>query len=227
VTLQHLLTHTGGTGDFFGADYDAHAAELRAPSDFIRLFGAREAAFPPGSRWGYSNFGFILLGAIVEQVSGLAWDVYLQRNIFRVADMSSTSPTASAGDTAVPCTGAEQTGLKPLPFYVGLPAGGGYSTLDDLHRFAIALRQGRLLDPKHLVMLTTATVPAGSAQWSLGLRVDVRNGEICYGHRGSAPGVNADFAVYPRSGHEVIVLANRGHPHASNVAEFIGARLPR
>lgn len=76
-------------------------------------------------------------------------------------------------------------------------------------------------------MLTTANVQAGNSHWSLGLRVDVRNGEACYGHRGSAPGVNADFAIYPQSGYEVIVLANRGHPHAANVADFIGARLPR
>jgi len=58
------------------------------------------------------------------------------------------------------------------------------------------------------------------------LRIATRNGEICYGQRGSAPGVNADFAVYPRSGYTIIVLCNRGHPHASNVAEFAGARLP-
>jgi len=69
-------------------------------------------------------------------------------------------------------------------------------------------------------------VAAGSGQWSLGLRIATRNGEICYGQRGSAPGVNADFAVYPRSGYTIIVLCNRGHPHASNVAEFAGARLP-
>ncbi|WP_257456528.1 serine hydrolase domain-containing protein [Archangium lipolyticum] len=227
VTVQHLLTHTGGTGDFFGADYDAHAAELHTPSDFIRLFGTRQAAFPPGLRWGYSNFGFILLGAIVEQVSGLAWDVYLERNVFRTAGMSSTSPLASAGNTALPYTGAARTGLKPLPFYVGLPAGGGYSTIDDLHRFGTALREARLLDARHLAMLTTANVQAGNAQWSLGLRVAVRNGEAWYGHGGSAPGVNADFAIYPQSGYEVIVLANRGHPHAFNVADFIGTRLPR
>ncbi|WP_224249371.1 serine hydrolase domain-containing protein [Hyalangium gracile] len=227
VTVKHLLTHTGGTGDFFGADYDAHAAELHTPSDFIRLFGTREAAFPPGSRWGYSNFGFILLGAIVEQVSGLAWDAYLERNVFRTAGMPATSPVASAGNTALPYTGAARTGLKPLPFYAGLPAGGGYSTVDDLHRFGTVLRDARLLDARHLDMLTTANVQAGNSQWSLGLRVDVRNGEACYGHRGSAPGVNADFAIYPLSGYEVIVLANRGHPHAANVADFIGARLPR
>jgi CubicO group peptidase (beta-lactamase class C family) len=227
ATVEHLLTHSGGTGDFFGAEYDAHQAELRTPSDFIRRFGRREAAFPPGSRWGYSNFGFILLGAIVEQVSGMAWDAYLETHVFRVAGMISTSPLASAGDTAQPCTGAAETGLKPLPFYVGLPAGGGYSTVDDLHRFGTALRETRLLDAAHLDLLTRARIAAGdSRQWSLGLRVAARNGASCYGHAGSAPGVSGDFAVYPGSGYETVVLSNRGHPHAANVAEYVGARLP-
>lgn len=226
VTIRQLLTHTGGTGDFFGADYDAHASELRTPSDFVRLFGRRDPLFPPGSRWDYSNFGFILLGAILEQASGQNWDAYLDRNVFRAAGMMATSAVASAAETAVPLDGAARTGLKPLPYYVGLPAGGGYSTIEDLHRFAAALRQNALLDPVHGRMLTTAVVAAGSARWSLGLRIAVRNGEICYGHGGSAAGVNADFAVYPHSGYTVIILCNRGYPHALNVAEFIGARLP-
>jgi D-alanyl-D-alanine carboxypeptidase len=100
VTIEHLLTHSGGTGDFFGPDYEKHQAELRTLADFVRLFGNREPAFAPGSRWGYSNFGFILLGAILERVSDMPWDMYLQTHIFRVADMTSTSPLASEGNTA-------------------------------------------------------------------------------------------------------------------------------
>lgn len=226
VTVRHLLTHTGGTGDFFGPDYDTHAPALRTPSDFVRLFGRRDPLFPPGSRWGYSNFGFILLGAILEQASGQSWDAYLQRNVFSPAGMTATSAVAAPEETAEPLNGAAQTGLKPLPYYVGLPAGGGYSTVDDLHRFALALRQDALLDLTHRRMLTTPVIPAGNAQWSLGLRIATRNGERCFGHGGSAPGVNADFAVYPRGGYTVITLCNRGHPHASNVAEFVGTRLP-
>jgi D-alanyl-D-alanine carboxypeptidase len=226
VTVRHLLTHTGGTGDFFGPEYEAHAAQLRTPSDLVRHFGQREAAFPVGTRWGYSNFGFILLGAILEQATGARWDDHIQRAIFDVAGMVATSPIASADTTAVPLSGAAQTGLKPLPYYVGLPAGGGYSTVDDLYRFAVALRRGTLLDPEHLRLLTSPSVSAGSGAWSLGLRLAARTGATSYGHRGSAPGVSADFAVYPGSGYIVIALCNRGHPHALNIADYIGSRLP-
>ncbi|WP_420141127.1 serine hydrolase domain-containing protein, partial [Sphingomonas sp.] len=105
VTVEHLLIHSGGTGDFFGPDYEAHAGELRTPSDFVRRFGGRAPLFPPGSRWGYSNFGFILLGAVLEAVSGETWDALLKRRIFDVAGMERTSAAASPGDTALPLSG--------------------------------------------------------------------------------------------------------------------------
>lgn len=173
---------------FFGADYEAHAAELRTPTDFVRRFGRREPLFPSGSRWGYSNFGFILLGAIIERASGQSWDALLTERVFRVAGMTATSATASPGDTATPLNGAARTGLKPLPFYVGTPAGGGYSTVGDLHQFTHALRSGLLLDVQHLRLMTEPAVIAGSAHWSFGLRIATRNGATRIGHRGSARG---------------------------------------
>lgn len=226
VTVQHLLTHSGGTGDFFGPVYDARQAELRTLSDFVRVFGDREPEFEPGSRWGYSNYGFILLGAIAERISGMPWDALLDQCVFRPAGMTATSPYASGQDTARPCTGASRTGLRALPFYTGLPAGGGYSTVDDLHRFGEALRALRLLDAAHLDLLTRPRIAAGTREWALGLTVAARNGASWYGHGGSAPGVNADFAFYPRSGYQVVVLSNRRHPHALTVADHVGARLP-
>lgn len=226
VTVRHLLSHSGGTGDFFGPEYEKHQAELKTPSDYIRVFGARDAAFTPGSRWAYSNFGFMLLGAIVEQVSAIPWEACVGARVFDAAGMTSTSASASIADSAMPCTGAHETGLKALPFYTGSPAGGGYSNLADLHRFGIALTDGRLLDASHLELLTQPAIQAGSAHWSLGLRVATRNGAKWFGHGGAAPGVNADFAIYPEADYRVVVLSNRGHPSAINVADYIGARLP-
>lgn len=226
VTVEHLLTHSGGTGDFFGPEYEKHQAELKTPSDYIRVFGARDAAFPPGTRWGYSNFGFMLLGAILERVSAMPWEACLAARVFDPAGMTSTSASASVADTATPCTGARETGLKALPFYAGTPAGGGYACLQDLHRFGVALTDGRLLDATHLQLLTRPRIPAGAAHWSLGLRVSARNGAAWFGHGGAAPGVNADFAICPEADYRTIVLSNRGHPSAANVADYIGARLP-
>ena len=69
VTVRHLLTHTGGTGDFFGPDFEAHRQTLRTHADFVALFGPRALLFEPGTRFDYSNYGFLILGAILDRVS--------------------------------------------------------------------------------------------------------------------------------------------------------------
>lgn len=227
VTIEHLLTHTGGTGDIFGPDYDAHADRLRTPADLVRFYGERGPEFEPGSRWGYSNYGFVLLGAVVEQATGAPYETWFAEHVFAPAGMSATSGTfASPHPTARPYSGSTRTGLKALQPYEGLPAGGGYSTTGDLLAFAEALRNGALVRGETLTAMTASRVAAGSGHWGLGFNIRRRNGALCYGHGGSAPGVNADLAVYPGSGFQTVVLTNRGHPAAVNIAEFIGARLP-
>ena len=141
------------------------------------------------------------------------------------AAMTATSLSAEhAGATATAYVGARTTGLKPLGPYVGLPAGGAYSTVDDLHAFLVALRAGRLVRPETLKAMIQPLVVAGNAHWGLGLAIRERNGLRYYGHGGAAPGINGDMAVFPEF--TTIALCNRGHPAAACLADFIGARLP-
>jgi D-alanyl-D-alanine carboxypeptidase len=65
VTIHQLLTHTGGTGDIFGGEFDTHRLELRTLDDYVALYGKRSLRFEPGSRWEYSNYGFLLLGVVI------------------------------------------------------------------------------------------------------------------------------------------------------------------
>ncbi|MBV8897527.1 MAG: alpha/beta fold hydrolase [Acidobacteriaceae bacterium] len=90
VTIRELLSHTGGTGDFFGPEFDKHRLELRTHEDYIELFGRRPVRFEPGSRFEYSNYGFILLGAVIEKVSGESYYDFVRDHIYRVAGMTST-----------------------------------------------------------------------------------------------------------------------------------------
>jgi len=225
VTVEHLLTHTGGSGDIFGPQYDANAERLQTIAELVRFYGAREPAFAPGTRWGYSNYGFVLLGAILERVTGKPYEAVFLEQIFGPAGMEATSQAfASSRPTAIPYTGAAMTGRKALAPYAGLPAGGGYSTAQDLQAFVVALRSGALVSASTLAAMTAPRVVAGTSHWGLGFAVRTRNGETYYGHGGSAPGVNGDLAIY--RDHVAVVLCNRGHPAAVNAAEFIGARLP-
>lgn len=223
VTIEHLLTHTGGTGDIFGAPYDP--AIHRTPSDIVTLYGAREPAFAPGARWSYSNFGFVLLGAVVERLEGRAYDAVFANRIFTPAGMTRTSQAfASPHPTALPYTGAAATGRRTLTPYEGLPAGGGYSTVEDMQRFVTALRDGRLLKPRTLEAMLTPRVAAGAGHWGLGVAIRSRGGLTYWGHGGAAPGVNADLAVYGGD-KSVVVLTNRGHPAAAVAGDYIGLRV--
>src|SRR5688500_1039965 len=73
VTPHHLLTHTGGTGDIFGPQFTANRLELRTTADYLRLYGTRGLQFTPGARHVYSNYGFMLLGAVIERVGGASY----------------------------------------------------------------------------------------------------------------------------------------------------------
>ncbi len=90
VTIHHLLTHTGGTGDFFGQEFDAHRLELRTLDDYVKLYEKRPLQFEPGARWEYSNFGFLLLGVVIEKVTGQSYYDYVREHVFKPSGMTLT-----------------------------------------------------------------------------------------------------------------------------------------
>jgi D-alanyl-D-alanine carboxypeptidase len=234
VTIHHLLTHTGGTGDFFGPEFDAHRLELRTLQDYVKLYGKRGLEFEPGNRWEYSNYGFLLLGVLVEKISGQGYYDYVAEHVFKPAGMTSTAslaedqnvPDRSIGYTKSGGGEAWKPNTDTLP-YRGTSAGGGYSTVGDLLRFANALQNHKLLDAEHTDLLTTGKVDAPNrGKYAYGF-FDRSNGGIrCFGHGGGAPGMNGDLQICPQSGYVIAVLANLDPPAAQRVSEFIANRLP-
>jgi len=136
VTIHHLLTHTGGTGSI---DRGPHRLELRTHADYIRLFSARDLLFEPGARYEYSNYGFILLGAVIEAVTEKSYHEAVDALVFQPAGMTATGSLPeeehvadlsigyTRSDRQSPCT--PNTDLLP---YRGDAAAGGYSTATDL-----------------------------------------------------------------------------------------------
>ena len=233
VTPHHLLTHTGGTGDIFGPQFIEHRTELRDPSDYLRLYGTRGLQFTPGEQHVYSNYGFMLLGAVIERVAATSYDDYVAARVHVPAGMTDTG--AAPEDSLVPgravgyirhASGALVSNAPTLP-YRGTPAGGGYSTVGDLARFAAAIQQHRLLDPEHAALLVSGKVPVGPAfQYAYGFVDRVVGGRRFVGHGGGAPGMNGDLAFEPDGGYVVVVLSNLDPPAAQQVAAFILGRLP-
>ena len=232
VTPHHLLTHTGGTGDIFGPEFDTHRLELKTLADYVKLYGKRDLAYEPGARWEYSNYGFLLLGVIVERVTRQTYYDRVAATIFKPAGMTGTaSPiegTVAKGRVIAysretpdaPWTSAADT----LPIRA-TSAGGGDSTVIDLVAFANALQSHKILDATHVELLTTGKIDNPRGKYAYGFVDSTENGVRCVGHGGGAPGMNGELAICD-SGYTIAVLSNLDPPAASRIADFIKARLP-
>jgi len=232
VTLHHLLTHTGGTGDIFGPQFTERRLELRITADYLRLYGTRPLQFEPGAKHVYSNYGFMLLGAVIERVSGTSYDDYIGTRVLAPAGMTATG--AAPEDSVVPGrslgymrqNGALVSNAPTLP-YRGTPAGGWYSTVGDLARFAAAIREHKLLDSAHTALLYTGKVQVTpSFQYAYGFIDRAVGGRRWVGHGGTARGMSGELAFEPNGGYVAVVLSNFDPPAAGLVQNFILANLP-
>ncbi len=232
VTVANLLSHTGGTGDIFGPEFMSHWAELREPADYVALYEHRAPLFEPGTRAAYSNYGFMLLGRIVETVSGLRYDDYVARHIWGPAGMHSTGNQPESvvlPRRAVAYMGSSGKLVRAdatLP-YRGTPAGGGYSTVGDFSRFADALVAGRLVKPTTLDALIHGGVklPNGTFMpYDFGGTIPGKGRYI--GHSGGAPGMSGDMMHFLDSGYTVVTLANRDPRAGEAILYFTVHRLP-
>lgn len=212
VTIRQLLTHRGGTGDIGILERGdaANRAKVRTIADMVRLNGGRGPAFAPGSKTEYSNYGFILLGAVIERVTGGSYHDFVRRRVFGPAGMRTSGfPDREHLDgVAIGYTtyfGAERErvpNLDVLPWR-GASAGGGVASPNDMLRFFRAMRAGRLLSPASFGMATTA----GATPW-YGLGFIVNPGES-WGHGGTSYGMDVAAHVYPKMDTTFICIAAR------------------
>jgi len=229
VTIRELLTHTGGTGDFFGPLFDANRLKLKTHADYMALYGARAPLFEPGSKDAYSNYGFLLLGNIIEKVSGVSYYDYVAEHVFAPAGMTNTASLPEdqfVSGRAIPYTYKKDgwvSAAGTLP-YRGTSAGGGYTTVGDLLKFAQALQNGKIL-PGRLV--ADATTPHNhSGNYGYGFGVNGKGLLQSYGHNGGAPGINGDLIIYPALKRVVIALSNFDPEAAGDMANFYALRMP-
>lgn len=230
VTIRQLLDMRSGIGDFFGPEFEAtYKDRLRSLKDFLPLFAAKPLLFEPGTKQQYSNGGYIVLGAIVEKVSGQDYYEYVREHIFKVAGMNNTdwyeadltTPNLASGYTREGMAD-RAAGVRKNNFYTrpakGSPAGGGYSTADDLLKYVAALRDGRLSLPGF--RQPPATDQKGSAE-------PKRTGFAGLGIAGGAPGINAVLEANEASGYTVVVMSNYDPPTAEKVAKQIREWISR
>src|ERR1044071_6167279 len=137
VTIEQMLSHTGGTGDIFGPEFDKNRLELKTLQDYVKLYGNRAVQYEPGSRRQYSNYGFLLLGVLIEKVSGQTYYDYVRDHIYKPAGMTGSGSEPEEQTVADRSAGymrsddgGWQRNTDTLP-YRGTSAGGGYSRSEE------------------------------------------------------------------------------------------------
>jgi CubicO group peptidase (beta-lactamase class C family) len=230
ITIHHLLTHRSGLpASFINDRFWALKDSLRLNRDYLQLFIDQPLAFEPGTMALYSNPGYVVLGAIIESVSGEEYSAYVRRHIYGPAGMNQTDwLTHDAQKIAVgytllnaPPTGERQ---RAEPIHGAQASGGGWSTVRDLIQFALALQRGRLLSPANVEVLITgkeSMEPSGPKVVAYGFLDRRVSGVRIIENSGGAPGINAALSFHPDSEYAVAVLANYDPPAATDVARTI------
>jgi CubicO group peptidase (beta-lactamase class C family) len=233
ITVHQLLTHTSGLTDLFNEEFDSMNQEnLLNVKDWYQLFVNKPLEFEPGSKYSYSNSGYIVLGAIIEEISGVDYYTYIKEHITNPLGMNNTafySYTDVVADRSIPYTNFAQD-HEPTEFkqeaikkFRGASHGGGYSTVNDLLKFAEALKANKLLNKEFTELIITGKVKQdeGFPDYAYGFNDNREGGIRTVGHGGGINGANGYLDIYWENGYVIAVLANVDPPAATEILFFI------
>ena len=217
VTLRQILNMQSGIGDFFGPEFRSSPKDkFRTISDYLPFFANKPLEFPPGTKRQYSNGGYIVLGAVIEKLTGQSYYEYVRDNIFKPLGMENTGFYEGDVPTQNLASGYTHLGSENGPrinnIYTrpakGSSAGGGYSTAGELLKFANAVGAGKIKNP---AFEQDAPKPPNAPFASIrGI-----------GIAGGAPGLNAVLETDLPGGYTVIVMSNYDPPSAEEVSRKI------
>ena len=217
ITLLDLMNHVSGYPDYYPLDFvDRPMQKPIDPDALIGQFGTRKLDFEPGTRYSYSNTGFLILGRVVEKVSGEPFGAFLERRILAPLGMTHTvfeprvSPGASFAQGYVTfALGPPEIPTPEGPGWIGA-AGAIYSTPSDLATWDLALVGGKVLKPESFKLMTTPRKLAdgSSAGYGCGLSVSTRNGTTVLSHNGAVAGFYALNTMIPATRSAVVLFSN-------------------
>ena len=226
--VRHLLTHTSGLGSYFTEEFDRSSRALyRTVDDWKPLVRNETLAFEPGTQWSYSNTGMLIAGAVVEKASGTDYYDYVRAHVTGPAGMTSTDcyetdkanrKLAVGYDKEIGADGSV-TWHNNLYLHVvrGGPAGGGYSTVEDLFRFDQALRAETLVKRESLDQLWRTYPELSSERYGLGFFVERSAVGTIVGPSGGFNGISAVLSMYLDDGYTIAVMSNLGDGAATVV----------
>lgn len=217
IQVKHLLSHTSGLGSYFNSTYEASAKNsFRTLDDYKTLIKDETLKFEPGTAYSYSNTGMFFLGLVIEKVSGENYFDYIRSHIYIPAGMKNTDSFDVDQPISNLATGYyfdsdSKTDWKNNNFLLpvkGCPAGGGFSTVDDLYKFALALNANKLLKKEYVQQLFVVHSELGAVDYGYGFQVSGEEGRRVVGHNGAFEGLSANLDMYLDQGYVAIVLSN-------------------
>ena len=219
ITLYDLMTHASGYPDYYPLDFVDR--RLRKPISIDKVlieYAGGKLDFEPGTRWSYSNTGYLLLGRIVEKVSKEPMSEFLSRRILKPLGMNH-SAFGPGGDLPGRAHGYSSFALgpqEPAPTEADgwlHAAGGLWASAPDLARWGLALVEGKVLKPESFNLMTTRRKLADgrTKDYGCGLGIYQRDGETVLMHSGAVSGYQSYNAVVPRTKSAVILLTNSEH----------------
>jgi len=228
ITVRQLLDHTNGLPNYLDDAFANGSVTRKTTADeIISSMLSKPRDFASGADWNYTNTGYVVLGRIVESVSGLPLAQYESEHIFKAVGMDRTFVAPSqVKDVAAPFDG------EPGDWSWYYACGDVFSTAEDLARFDIALMQGRLLEAKTFAAMQR-TVPFATLEPGmrdgLGLFVTMVGDVSEVGHHGGEPGYRADNEMVPARGFAIAVVGSGNYNTAPIVSQalhaYVGANL--
>lgn len=217
IQIRHLLSHTAGLDSYFTAEFDRRSRrDLRSIDDFLALTKDQMPAFPPGTAWKYSNTGMVLLGKIIELVTGQSYFDHVETQVLERAGMTRSAFCELDYVNQDLAVGYGKTWSEKGPRIAnslfegvvrGGPAGCGYATVGDVLAFAEALKAGKLVGPTMLETMTSAKPELNAPDYGYGFAIHPER--ALYGHSGGLVGASANLdMVLAPEGWVIVVLAN-------------------
>lgn len=232
ITVGQILTHTAGLGNAVMFKSRGYALSAQSQSDLVRLFAKDGLASEPGAV-AYSNDGYVLLGALIERLSGKNFKVQCRETIFAPLGMDDTGfggPDDIVPNFALPYVrdlarpGVWRSAIASDGLASGA-FGGGYATVRDLAAFGSAMRDGRLLSSDLHRSWVAERVPLRSGRYGYGVQVETINGKRFFGHTGGHSGVAGELLISESTGHVFAVLSNGEVEPYWDLAAFIRTAL--
>jgi D-alanyl-D-alanine carboxypeptidase len=218
ITLRQLLAHTSGYQDYYPLDYVApYMAKDTTANQILDKWAKKDLDFDPGTKWQYSNTNYVIIGQVIEKVTGTPLIDFLKKRIFQPLGMRSVIDVTRETWSAADPTGYTQHAMSP--FRAVVPEGNGWMyaagelamTAADLAKWDASLIERSVLKPESLRALTTEALLKGGTgtRYGLGMQVGTTpKGNRRWSHSGGASGFLSRNTTFPDDGISITVLTN-------------------